>query len=323
MNAEHIQRTAADWFARRIGDSWTPRDEAEFDRWIDADIAHRIQYVRIEAAWQQAGRLKPLRAPKRFGYFALAASVILCVLASGYVFFDYFKDTHYTTAVGATDTVPLEDGSHITLNTDTSIHVDLGRTERRIDLEKGEAYFEVAPDPRRPFIVQAGHQRIIVIGTRFSVRRDRDDVQVAVTEGKVRLEGASAQRPAPARPELRDRSAKRESSGGSAVLLTAGTVGRTADAQVIVDQNAIADADRLLAWRRGYVTFDNTPLSEAVAELNRYNVRKIIVQDPAVADVRIGGSFRVTNIDAFLQLLQSGHSIAIEREEGSVILKAR
>jgi transmembrane sensor len=386
MNAEHIQRTAADWLAKRIGDDWTQQDEAEFDIWIDANITHRIQYVRIEAAWRQTARLKALgagvppgaipprnswgdmryyrgnidleseptgevvhesgstqgtalayvselpgepptiRTPKRFRALALAASALLCVLASGYVLFNYFGvnyfgANHYATPIGATDTVPLQDGSHITLNTDTSIQVDLGSTERHIELKKGEAYFEVAKDPQRPFIVQAGHKRVIAVGTKFSVRRDHDDVQVAVTEGKVRLEEVPGSSPESGYG-LRERRAAQGRSGGP-VLLTAGAVARTADAQVIVDQNTIADADRLLAWRRGYITFDNTPLAEAVPELNRYNMRKLIIQDPAVADIRIGGSFRATNTDAFLELLHSGHSIVVEHEEDNVILKAR
>jgi transmembrane sensor len=267
------------------------------------------------------GGRSAIQAPRRVRYLALAASVLVCVLASGYAAFSYFAANHYSTAIGAVDTVPLRDGSHVTLNTNTSIHVDLGNTQRLIELEKGEAYFEVAKDPHRPFIVQAGHKRVIAVGTKFSVRRDHDDVQVAVTEGKVRLE--EDPEPSPAVPELRERRAVPDSSGGSPVFLTAGAIARATDAHVDVDRNAMADADRILAWRRGYVTFDNTPLSEAVAELNRYNVRKIAIQDPALADIRIGGSFRATNTDAFLELLRGGHSILVERREDGVILKAR
>jgi transmembrane sensor len=382
MSAEDIQRTAADWLAKRTGDGWTRQDEAEFDLWVDADIAHRIQYLRVEAAWQHTARLKALgagisagtvpsrnswgdtryyrgnidlegepteegarepasmggtafaypsailgeppavRSPKRLRYFALVASLLLCVLAGGYISFNALETNHYTTAIGATGTVPLQDGSHITLNTDTSIQVDLRRTERHIDLEKGEAYFEVAKDPHRPFIVQVGHKRIVAVGTQFSVRRDHDDVQVAVTEGKVRLEEVPESSAATA-SRLRTPYAERDSSGGGAVFLTAGAIARTADARVIVERNTTADTERLLAWRRGYITFDNAPLAEAVAELNRYNARKIVIQDAAVADIRIGGSFRATNTDAFLELLQSGHSIVVEREAGNIILKAR
>jgi transmembrane sensor len=381
MNAEDIQRTAADWLAKRLSDQWTVQDEAEFDLWIDADIAHRVQYIRIEAAWHHTARLKALgagittgvipprdawgdaryyrgnidlenapaergperapaqrtaltdgptlsgrqptiRAPQRLRYAALAATVLLGVLGSGYVAFQFFVANRFSTAIGAIDTVPLQDGSHITLNTDTSIHVDLGGAQRLIELEKGEAYFEVAKDPQRPFIVHAGPKRIIAVGTKFSVRRDGDDVQVAVTEGAVRLEEVSESGETSA-PKGRERPTAHDRSDGGPVVLAAGAVARMADARIIIDQDAIADADRLLAWRRGYVIFDNTPLREAVAELNRYNVRKITIEDPALAEILIGGTFRAANTAAFLELLRSGHAVLVDDQPEQVILKAR
>ena len=198
------------------------------------------------------------------------------------------------------DTVPLADGSHVTLNTDSRIRVALEAKERRVDLDRGEAFFDVAKDPARPFIVQAGDKRVVAVGTQFSVRRDHNDIRVAVTEGKVRVEDAS-----------------------SPVVLTAGSVARTANTEVLVHEAAGAEVEELLSWRSGYVVFRDTALADAVAEFNRYNTRKIIIEDPAIAAIRIGGNFRSNNTDAFLWLLQSGFPVTVEETHDQVVLKRR
>ena len=179
--------------------------------------------------------------------------------------------------------------------------------QRRIELERGEAYFEVAREPARPFVVFAGNKRVVAVGTQFSVRREGDGITVAVTEGKVRIEATDA-----------------PATGGSPeVFLTAGTFATTSNSQVLVHDNAAATVDQLLSWRTGYLAFENTPLDAAVAEFNRYNKLKIIIADPKLADLRIGGHFRSTNTDGFLWLLQTGFPVSVEKDGGSVRLKAR
>jgi len=92
--------------------------------------------------------------------------------------------TRYSTPVGEIASVPMRDGSKVTLNTDSQIRVTLTDSERRVDLKYGEAFFEVSKDPKRPFVVNAGGKRVIAVGTQFSVRRDANDIQVVVTEGR-------------------------------------------------------------------------------------------------------------------------------------------
>jgi transmembrane sensor len=108
-----------------------------------------------------------------------------------------------------------------------------------------------------------------------------------------------------------------------ATFLDAGAVARTSNADVLVRPDAGAEIVKLLSWRRGYVYFDNVPLADAVAEFNRYNTRKILIEDPEIAALRVGGNFRSTNIDAFLDLIQSGFPIAVDDDGDRIVLKGR
>ena len=389
MDSEAIEHKAADWFARRESGSWTSADEAQFDEWLTESTAHRIAFIRLEAAWHHAARLQalgagatgrviPLRgawgdalhfkgpaAESREGAVAesregaaagsrkgaatagavseagtaswradrsgarasdhraasilgkrwsprwisaLAASALVAVAGATYVLQSGLLDSdRYSTKIGALATVPLADGSRVTLNTDSRIRVALVESQRRIELDQGEAFFEVAKDPGRPFVVTAGRKRIVAVGTKFSVRRDHDAILVAVTEGKVRVEDAVTP------PNGR----------GAEVLVSAGSLARTYHADVLVHDHAGSEVDQLLSWRTGYLVFRDVTLSDAVVEFNRYNARKILIQDPAIADIRIGGNFRSTNTDAFLWLLQNGFPVSVEKNADSVILKAR
>lgn len=355
MNSERIEEAAGIWLARRLRGSWTEAEQAEFAAWLGEDTAHRIAYLRLEAAWNHSARLQALGAgvppgiipPRRsWGdrlffelksasarhmnasgqwrfrakFLTVAATVLLALSGIAYVYdTGLFAGDRYSTRVGAVDTVPLSDGSHVTLNTDSRIHVALAPTERRIDLDRGEAFFEVAKDPSRPFIVEIGNKRVIAVGTKFSVRRYGDDIRVVVTEGKVRVETKS--------PSSHDRdgagTASPREDGSGEILVTAGSVAQTANSEVLVHQPAKPDVDGLLSWRSGYLMFHDTALADAVAEFNRYNTRKIVIEDPSIAGIRIGGNFRSTSMDAFLWLIQSGFPITVEQNDDQVILKAR
>jgi transmembrane sensor len=271
---------------------------------------------------------------RKLAIFSTVASLLLSVSAGIYVYVaDPFAGDRYVTPVGGLNNVRLIDGSHVTLNTDTNIRVILSAQERRIDLDRGEAFFQVAKDPSRPFVVYVGDKRVMAVGTQFSVRRESDDVQVVVTEGRVRLSTA----PQSLVPALREAAGRKGedstarndpfSAAGSAAppatLLPAGTVARTSKTQVLVREQTPPEAEDLLAWRNGYVVFRDTTLAAAVEEFNRYNRRKMVIQDPSIASIRIGGNFRSDNIAAFLWLIQNGFPITADQDDERVILKAR
>jgi len=238
-----------------------------------------------------------------------------------------FRPNSYRTAVGGLQAVPMVDGSRITLNTDSAIHISLSKQERSIDLEKGEAFFQVARDPARPFVVRAGNKRVIAVGTQFSVRRDDDDVLVSVTEGSVRFE-AAASRTLAHKGNEEDvkgypQEGKRVHPQAEALLLPAGTTAHTRAGNIVEEKTPISEIEGHLTWRSGILTFHDTPLGEAAAEFNRYNRRKFVIRDPAVGHVQVGGIFGATTLDPFIYLLRSGFPVRVTEEGDQIILSAR
>lgn len=184
-------------------------------------------------------------------------------------------------------------------------------------LEKGEAYFVVKKNLARPFIVTAGDQRIVDVGTQFSVRRDTRGIQVVVTEGTVQFESwrASARSPSGSLP-----TSLPQGPPESDVPLSAGTIALAQDGDVLVHQVTIRQAEELVSWHVGYLTFDYTRLADAVAEFNRYNEHLITIESPKVADIRISGTFRPTNYEAFTRLLQEAYGIGVhETDRGTTL----
>jgi transmembrane sensor len=216
--------------------------------------------------------------------------------------------------------VPLRDGSNITLNTDSQIRVALTGAERHIELKQGEAFFDVARDPSRPFVVVAGKQRIIAIGTKFSVQRNGDSVEVVVTEGKVRVEEASR----PLRRNATDTQGATPPRGATApVFLTAGAIALADEAGVLVQRKSLEEAETHLSWRNGVLIFRDLSLADAVAEFNRYNAHKIEIADPTVAALKVEGNFRATNADAFVRLLEDYFPIRVVAQEDRIVLSAK
>jgi transmembrane sensor len=227
----------------------------------------------------------------------LAASLVLALSALAWhqAFFD---QSRYSTPVGGIASLPMEDGSKITLSSNSQVRIAMTSEQRRVELQTGEAFFEVAKDRTRPFVVDAGDRRIVAVGTKFSVRKDRDDVRVIVTEGTVRIE----------REATRD------------ILMAAGTVARARTEAIIVQKKPTHELEEALSWRFGYVVFHETPLAEAVAEFNRYNSRRIVIDDPALASIPVSGNFRATNVDAFVRLLRDGFSVRAQDHGGEIVL---
>lgn len=322
-------RSAAAWLARRDGARWDARAEAELQAWLAADTAHRVAFLRVQSAWEQADRLKalgpgradtpadpalalalrprapaPAPAPRRAWRqraAGLAAVLVLGVLAGGAWWRSGAESADYRTALGRLDTVALSDGSVATLGSDSRIRVQLDRAGRRVELAQGEGYFEVAKDAARPFVVTAAGHSVTAVGTAFSVRREGDDVRVVVTEGTVRLAPAG-------------------DPDAAGTLLPAGSVASTRGDGVLVRRQPLDDVARLVDWRSGYLVFQDSPLSAAAAEFNRYNARRLEIGDPAAGALRVGGSFRWDHLDTFVALLEAGFPVCAERRPDRIVL---
>ena len=321
-SAAQIEREAADWLARQAGGTWSASDQDELARWLQASTANTVAYLRLESAWSQADRLKALGVAarpertarssrvalrklrrravwSRFRVVSLAAGVMLAVTLGIAGYLRVPPGSSFQTSVGALTSVPMPDGSKVTLNTDSQVRIAVTEHERRINLGRGEAFFEVAKDPARPFVVVAGRCRVVAIGTQFSVWREADEVRVAVTEGRVRVE---------------------RSDGAPPTEVAAGSIAHAGDAGVLVEHRRAGEVEETLGWRRGYLFFHDLPLSEAVAELNRYNQNQIVIDSPAIAGIRISGSFRSTNVNGFVHLLHDGFSIDVEQRGAQLVL---
>lgn len=391
-SARQIEERASEWLLRRDAGPWTEADEADLSAWLDVSTERRVAFLRLQAGWAQMNRLKALGAgiekgtvpkaqeirffpgadaePERVGAlassaldeahaagragrrFAIAAGVVLAaVLAgAGYLYLD--RGITYSTPVGGISTIPLEDGSHVTLNTESRMRVNLRKQERFVELVQGEAYFDVAKDPERPFTVVAAGQRIVAVGTAFGVRISHavgdgrqsqtsggsgDGVQVTVTEGAVRVEPAddpmAAQASGAGDAKREQPTARERAAGGGptvpsgdadrSVLLTAGTIARSAPDRTVIEQSSLSEAEDALSWRSGFLVFHDTPLPEAVTEFNRYNSRKIRVDGPAAAGILISGKFRANNYEVFTDLLQETYGIETTREGTAIVLTAR
>lgn len=347
-SSSQIERTAAAWLARRDAGGWSPDDPAALEAWLEQATAHRVAFLRLEEAWRRADRLRALGAgrsdpmppargewtftpfgrpheaavvraapARRSGRFArrLSGGMIAataCLLLATIVWAAWPRQLRtetasFATAVGALREVPLADGSRIILSSDSLVQVAYSDDERHIELKRGEAFFEVTKDPGRPFTVVAGERRVTAVGTRFDVRRDRADLRVVVTQGVVRLEAQ----------------ARADGQRQPVTLLPAGSVAMARGDEVAVQTGPVAQAEDRLRWRSGFLVFHDTPLSTAVAELNRFNTRKILVGDPVAGALRIGGNFRWSNAEAFVRLLQQGFPVRVERRADAIVLHHR
>jgi len=364
-SSRQIELIASAWLARRDGNEWSAHDQLQLDAWLQEATAHRVTYLRLDAAWRQSDRLKALgagmpagRVPERGAWglaplpeshatpsgtdaepparFAAAhrsgsssramrgapksrprrrlrhavagfALVALASLTLGWRHYTAVEQSSYRTAIGGLQDVSLPDGSVITLSSDSRILVKLSRNERYIDLQQGEAFFKVAKDPGRPFVVSAGDRRAIAVGTRYDVRRDAADLRVIVTQGVVRLESDNGPG-GPSQPTT---------------LLPAGSVALASDAGVVVTSGSVQQAEEFLNWRSGFVSFHDTPLASAVAEFNRYNVRKIVIGDASIGALRVGGNFRWSNAETFVRLLELGFPVRAVRGKDTIVLKRR
>lgn len=200
------------------------------------------------------------------------------------------------TAVGHRKLVRLLDGSEMELNTDTRIKTLIADAAREVWLEDGEVYFDIRHLQGRPFVVHAGSRRITVLGTKFAVLRNGDEVKVSVVDGRVRVE------------DLRPEAPIADS------IITAGDTILAREGNVLVAKNEIARVERDLAWRDGFLAFDQTALSDVASDFNRYNGRKLYVADQAAAQIRIGGRFKANNVEAFVRLLRDAYGLKVEDE---------
>jgi transmembrane sensor len=328
-----IEEEAAQWVWRLDGASSGAAEQTAFDAWLRLDPRHRRAFEELSRVWNtldgakgaltgatlHARDLEPypehdLGAVRRTALRAAAAAVALLALGVGILWMRAGNETQtLATAVGQQRNVTLADGSVITLNTNSIVETDLTRGFRQIYLRKGEAHFQVAHDRSRPFLVHAGDAVVRAVGTEFEVRvRPDQHVDIMVNEGRVEVQAAAPG----AGPDL---SGAPDRAGTPLRALRAGERLSTASVDYSVEQVSPARLSSEMAWREGAIVFDGQPLAAAIAEIERYTDARIMVSDPGVAALKVGGRFRTDDVQGFFAGLQSALPVTVRRAADGVI----
>ncbi len=317
-NTEHavaIKRQAAAWLERSDRADWSEDDQSELNAWLGASTANFLAYQRVAMAWGRAERLVALE-PNGFqpigiakppaghsgSLRAIALVATLALFALGSSAYLMMPDSQtYTTPVGGHQAVTLADGSVVELNTDSVFRADLGFTHRSGWLKKGEAYFSIAHDANRPFVVTAGDHKITVLGTKFSVRKEVGKLEVTLVDGRVWF---STENGAPSQSVLM--------APGDVLVATAAGISIKKETR-----KGLADE---LAWRSGILVFHNTPLAEAAQQYNRYNREKIVIGDSFAAAHQISGALPAHNTQEFAHIAQRLFGLQVKKTEGEIVI---
>lgn len=298
-----IDDIACRWAA--MLDRGLDREEAaQLDAWLAEDRRHRGALLRAQAAWSLLDRGRalsgleqewPVRPSRwrwaRFG--GVAAAAVLAVTLGIGVWPD--RGERIETRVGEIRRMPLADGSVALVNSGTALRVAFTAGERRVEVNRGEAWFQVAHNPARPFVVASGPYRVQAVGTAFDVRRDGDAARVVVTKGVVKIWSVDSDQPA------------RHVAAGEWAMLKPGTA---IAARAMLPQAS----DQQLAWREGRIVLDDMTLGAAAAEFNRYNVNKLEVA-PQLAGRRVVGWFRIYDVDGFATASAAMVGGRVERDD--------
>lgn len=345
-----IREAANEWLARLAQPDVPGHQREAFVAWLRASPENVREYLLAESTWlaiEHAARAddsdvdallrladgnvvaldRPVGASpatvasasrsrdRRWRYAAAAAVLVLGVSAVLAIRFGVDTGETYATGVGEMRTLALADGSTVELNTRSRIRVDFDDDARNIHLDQGEAYFSVAKDPDRPFKVMTGTLQVRAVGTAFNVYRKPDSIVVSVVEGTVAVKrgdpDARARRGTPLASSSLDLSA-----GQSITLSGASTTG------LHPDPASHQEIERALAWRSRRLVFEGTPLSDIVAEFNRYNRKQLDVRDTALANRRISGVFDPNKPQSLLRFLAMDARIATrEMPDGTIVIE--
>ena len=334
---EAIDLAAAEWLMRFEGGEITAADLQAFHAWRMESDHHREAFEAAARLWGALDRLEELNdyaaaekatrnashrsadRPHRRAAIAAAASLVLIAGAGALLYGTAYTErdhvARHSTIVGEQKTVSLPDGSVIELNTNSRVEVTLGRDARRIRLLSGEAYFNVAHDPARPFSVHARNHVVTAVGTTFTVRLRERLVDVVVAEGRVKL----------ARDEdevLSPDSAERPRQApfhGPPLELTAGQTAQLDKQIERLDFINPETLNRRLSWRNGMLAFAGEPLSDVVADIARYTNITIEIEDAALRVLPVSGYFKAGEVEAMLDALELMGGVEVERVNAGLV----
>lgn len=355
MSNEHTADEAALWWAHRRRTVRDAAEERRFAEWRDADPAHAAAYDRLERVWQAAGNAgeepeimalrraaeRRLAQPVRrraYGIYGGIAAALLALAAGAAMLHDGVLQSApqaapvvadagtmtaeapamapqamaearvYQTGAGEQSTIRLADGSTVTLAARTRLAVHLEQKRRSIDLLAGQALFEVAPDKTRPFVVRAGDRQITALGTAFDVRLDGRELRVTLVEGRIAVEKQAS-------------SAIAQLFADDPTILAPSQQLRARDD---AEQLLAVSTERVTSWRAGRLIFDDDPLPQVIAEVNRYAPTPIaLAEDPRLRELRVSGIFRLDRTASFAAALAAYLPVEAQAEPGRMLLSWR
>lgn len=334
-----LRETAARWTVRRDR-GLSAAESIEYELWLAADPRHARAIQRASGTWSQLDRIPEALAQRtlseatrrrRFwrrglslGALAAAAAVAIVVRVAW--------QGHTTPAPASASATPsslathprlltLGDGTTAYLNASSEIVEQFTPAERRVLLTRGEAFFTVTKDAARPFVVAAGGLRVRAVGTAFNVNLTADQVEVLVTEGKVQLattpEIAGEPKPTSSPPPLLE-------AGQRAVVADAPPGRSLTQSAIVITQVDPSSMARALAWQDDLIRLGGATLAQIVTEFQRRSGNRVLLADPALAQMRIGGRFRADDVEGFANILATIYGIDMERSaDGTLVLRKR
>jgi transmembrane sensor len=370
MNA--IKDEAAVWVVRMHGCTYKSEQSlpddmaAELHEWMNQSPLHRKTLLKALGNWDAMGMLEELAdilpiaeiqhqhdmvgfplvpqwlrdffvsiSPRESMLAFSGSAAAFCVIAFMVVAMFLPQGEKYVTQIGEQSSHALSDGSVITLNTDSELHVDFSGEMRVVKLIRGEANFEVAKDKARPFVVYAGDGMVWAVGTAFNVYSQNGLVDVIVSEGTVKVfSGVTLRDKEPllmiddgkgyigeddkSLAQLRQDEYFRE------VVLDAGESAQYSKSRVVKEVVEAEELEKDLAWQSGILVFHGETLSQALEKISRYTDRKLVIVDPIIADVNVGGRFQMNDIPALVDSLSLGLDIAVEYgQDDSILFSAK
>lgn len=331
---EKMLEQAALWLTLMDERSLEAGEKEDFRQWIQASEQHARAFQEVATLWgrmdilQDLAELFPLEEQSAetethevgssWRRKSMAAAVVVVAVAGSLFSLDRFwladGSEVYATEVGETEKISLEDNSTVTANTATQLSVSLSKEERRVVLEKGEAYFDVAHDANRPFVVDVGGARVRAVGTAFNVHRRNGSFEVVVTEGLVEV---SHQQDARSAVDLEAPDVPSQISDST--LLEVGQMAEYHYAEpgaasitrlTTIDSSALA---RKLSWRQGMLAFEGDPLEQVIREFSRYTDMDIRIVSDDIRDMRVGGYFSSHDVEGMLKSLRNNFGIEVTR----------
>jgi len=312
--ADQIEERAAEWIEQRDFGDWNEHNQRELDAWLAQSVAHRVAFVRLDFEWQRTERLTILRgseaqsvgedATHRIGYFLTRfAALMLCVaiIAGATAYLRAPRDEIYATSIGGHKTVTFSDGSQIELNTDTVLRVNMA-DNRKVRLEKGEAYFQIEHDATHPFVVNIADHIVTDLGTKFLLRSGSNGIKITLVEGRARIDSANLFGPK------------------QSATLKAGDVAVATTGAISVARASKDDLANELGWRRGMLVFHHATLEEAAEQYNRYSAKPVVIADSKVGRMIFSATLPSNNVDTFIRVAEKLFNIHSQDRGDEIVI---